>query len=613
MAVLAVAGMAAGCSDSYLDLAPETTITQKDVTKTTTAAALAINGLANAMQTQWGGLQGGMQGSASGEGFINMFYGETMGQDELSGIPMAMWGTPEIILGGTAWQQENYVMNYLPWKYCYTLIQEANLIINGIDEAEGEEADRQFIKAQALTFRAHGYTKLLQFYAPRWEDSNNGNFYCVVERLDGGTGDAPLWTMNQTLDQIYKDLNEAIGLYQASKGTRDQKWHPNINVAYGILSRAALLKHDWTTAREAAANARKASDGEAGFEVMSNDTYFAGFLEDNASLIWTQATEPSDIYYFSFGAHWGVNGAYTQNWGFGAGAINLDLYNELEETDVRRQMYLTPDKSETIQAINRGWNPGKTTSEDWWNEALVNHFDAGMDVSKGPTQRKEAVDGKWGLYQVAIYYSKYYGENIFTGNYSAMNNEGYWAYYTTGSSGKVLLAKGIYGNLVTTPVGAHYKFWGQVPYGTSAYPFMRAAEMVLNEAEAAYELGDEAGAKNLLKEIQGKRIPGYTCTKSGAALRDEIRRERRIELWGEGFNFFDFKRWNIPIVRRAWVAGDPTSGNWPVELGYNTPANCNRGWSMLIPRAELQYNEGIDRNLIEPNKNPNIYNKDEKE
>lgn len=603
LSAIAAVGLLASCSSDYLDVKPVTDVTNADVTATTEAAALAINGISYAMQTQWGGLQGGLSGSASGETMINQMYAEAMGNDNMAGIPLAMWNA-EIVCGGAAWTKENYVMNYLPWKYCYTLIQQANTILAGIDNAEGSDAQRKFIKAQALTFRAHGYTKLMQYYCPRWEDSNNGDFYCAVKRLDGSTGDAPLWKASEVFDQIYNDLNTAVALYGEAGLARSQKWHPDVNVAYGILARAAIIKHDWQTAKDAAHNARQ------GYPVMDNDTYFKGFVDDNSSIIWTQATDPSSIYYFSFGAHYGVNGSYVKSWGYGAGAISLDLYNQLDPNDLRRQMYLTPDKVPVLVAANRGWNPGKIEDADWWNPDLVVSFPAGMDLSKGPYARNKAINGKWGLYNVALRYCKYYGENIFTGDFSAMSNEGFMAYYVqydNGSTGNMTIGSGLSASLSTIPFGAQFKFWSNPPYGTSAYPFMRAAEMALIEAEAAYYLGDEPTAISCLMEIQGKRIPGYTCEKSGEALRDEIRLARRIELWGEGFNFTDFKRWNLDIVRRAWVANDPTSGNWMVDYGHNTPAACNHGWRMMIPLAEINYNRGIDRSLIVVNDDPNIW------
>ena len=53
------------------------------------------------------------------------------------------------------------------------------------------------------------------------------------------------------------------------------------------------------------------------------------------------------------------------------------------------------------------------------------------------------------------------------------------------------LGSNISGGPVTMPFGAQFKFWGGDIYGVSAYPYMRASEMCLTEAEAAFMAGDE--------------------------------------------------------------------------------------------------------------------------
>lgn len=80
-------------------------------------------------------------------------------------------------------------------------------------------------------------------------------------------------------------------------------------------------------------------------------------------------------------------------------------------------------------------------------------------------------------------------------------------------------------------------------------PYMRAAEMFLIEAEAKARLG-EADASSILFEFEEARDPEYVLsTNTGQALVDEILLQRRIELWGEGFRFFDLKRTNSNLDR----------------------------------------------------------------
>ena len=78
----------------------------------------------------------------------------------------------------------------------------------------------------------------------------------------------------------------------------------------------------------------------------------------------------------------------------------------------------------------------------------------------------------------------------------------------------------------------------------------------------------EAEARQLLKELirDSGRDPQYTCDKSGQALLDEIKFYRRIELWGEGFSWFDFKRRKDTIVRHTFEDGGNYMTNAAVTI-----------------------------------------------
>lgn len=597
-AVLLATGSVTSCSDNYLELAPETSISNSTVTSTVDAARLAMIGICQAMWQQYQDI--GPQGYnfMNGEAYVNHRMNDAFGPDHHVGIAMDMWGY-EIMCGLSPWQKDNYVMNVLPWKYCYNLIQQANTILDGIDNAEGSEEARNFVKAQVLTLRAHGYTKLMQYYAPRWENSRNGAAVCAVKRVTGTIEDAPLCTMNDVFEIIYNDLNTAIDLYKKSGMKRETKWMPDLNVAYGIYARAAMIIHDYPKAQEMAHNA---SDG---YKVMDNDTYLSGFYTDNDDFMWTSSTDETDIYYWSEYCFMAPNGVYTAKWQTPDG-IDYDLYRQLDPRDIRRQCYLTPDKIEFLSDVNKTYNPAKLTEDAFWNPELVNGVTK-CDLSFGPYAKDRKDPNKaWGLYNVAVFYSDYYARNIFKGDLTQMVNPDeesgdQYAYIYIKNSGAVRLNKTEYATLNTICFGAQYKFWAIAPYSSGTYPFMRAAEMKLLEAEAAYYNQDATTALNILKEINGMRIPGYAFNGSGQALLDEIRLCRRIELWGEGSNWSDFKRWNLPITRRAWKAGDPTSGNWQPDFAVDTPAEANGGWRMLIPRSEIEFNKAIDRSLIESN------------
>lgn len=114
----------------------------------------------------------------------------------------------------------------------------------------------------------------------------------------------------------------------------------------------------------------------------------------------------------------------------------------------------------------------------------------------------------------------------------------------------------------------------------------RAAEMYLTEAEAKYHLGgSEAEIQNLLVELNKERNPEYTCNKTGADLLEEVKLYRRIELWGEGFDWFDLKRWNHTLVRKTHPEG---SFHEYFAITVD-PAGENR-WTWVFPAKECDYN-----------------------
>lgn len=74
---------------------------------------------------------------------------------------------------------------------------------------------------------------------------------------------------------------------------------------------------------------------------------------------------------------------------------------------------------------------------------------------------------------------------------------------------------------------------------TMDYVYMRASEMVLIEAEALARQGKNSQAAAVLKELMQWRDPSWN--KSSVVV-DDVLLQRRIELWGEGFSYFDLKR-----------------------------------------------------------------------
>lgn len=122
----------------------------------------------------------------------------------------------------------------------------------------------------------------------------------------------------------------------------------------------------------------------------------------------------------------------------------------------------------------------------------------------------------------------------------------------------------------------------------------RSAEMYYIEAEADCHLNKEEEARQILLTLNrdSGRNPEYTCTKSGADLLAEVKLYRRFDLWGEGFDYFDYKRWNEPIVRHSYAQGGSFHTTFSVTV---QPSDGNK-WTWLYPDREINYNDALDAN-----------------
>ena len=130
---------------------------------------------------------------------------------------------------------------------------------------------------------------------------------------------------------------------------------------------------------------------------------------------------------------------------------------------------------------------------------------------------------------------------------------------------------------------ANVKF-GHVSDWTENYMYMRAAEMVLIEAEAYAHMNNGAKAAEVLKVLMDARQPGWN--KASVSV-DDVYLQRRIELWGEGFAYYDLKRLNKGIDRTY------EGNNYMPGYDIAVPARDTR-WYYQIPLTEIQENDLIN-------------------
>lgn len=468
-----------GCSKDYLQLDPPTVLTPENIFSSTKNALAAINGMHRLNYTQWYGSQayGGISG--------NMIDLEVLGEDFVMTNAANNWFRDEY--RWISHRSETSTMVRFHYGFFYAFIANANMIIASIDNADGPDAEKNYIKGQAYAYRAWAYHQLVQYFGKRYVAGGDNSGLGVSLVLEPRLGSLPRNTVEEVYTQVNADIDQAISLLSGL--TRADKSHINVNVAKGLKARIALSQQNWALAAQMASEARQ------GFTLMNNTQYMSGFSDQaNPEFIWAyKHLDAHPTYFYSYYAYLG-NFSSTNTRG-NPKAIFSVLYDKITATDIRKQL----------------WDPTGTNAA----------FPKVQDGTRRPYMTR-----------------------------------------------KFMLAN---------PANSN-----------GDLNMMRASEMYLIEAEALARIsGRTNDAVDVLYTLAVQRDPSYTrSTNTGDALIEEILTQRRIELWGEGFRFFDLKRLNLPLNRNG--------GNHDNTLAQKMDeAAGTANWQFMIPRAEIDYTNGV--------------------
>lgn len=316
------------CKKDFLDTSPTNAVAATEATANTKNGYAALNGIHRSMYEQYD-----QQGQA-GEGSNNIFR-DLMGEDIV--YPRLSGSTG--LIGFLQWDTHRNVsssdLRYV-YRFYYRIISNANVLINGIDNADGPEADKKIIKGQALAYRAWAHFQLVQLWGKRYDGTTKPNNQLGVPLLTSNLleGQARA-TVEEVYTQVNKDLDDAATLLTsyARSGTA-AKSNINLNVVQGIKARVALTQQDWETAATNAIAAR------AGHQLMDTASYKSGFNNiENQEWIWgsRQIDEQNtglSSYFAYISANFNSTQIRTQ-----PRAINSTLYNAIPATDIRKRMW----------------------------------------------------------------------------------------------------------------------------------------------------------------------------------------------------------------------------------------------------------------------------------
>lgn len=470
-------------------------------------------------------LTGGTSSRSGESHFIPMF--DAVGGNIIHSSPGNGWMTSDL-----KWLDHtdaSATTGFNLWFQRYHFVATSSALINKIDASDFAVTPQlNNILGQSYAYRAWAYMRLVTTFSKGYiigDPTTDAGVPLLLEQGAPYTS-APRGTVQQVYDQMEIDINKAIG-YLKEASPAENKSNISLNAAYGIKARIALSKGDWQTAAASAALARN------GYALLDEDGWLSGFnTYDLSEVIWGGKVIDTETNYFQsyfYYVAFAFNGSQNRA---NPKLISKELYDKIPATDYRNQAWL-PLAPNTNPAASNGQGGSFESDPNYNDKASFNAAKAAIIEKYNATE----------------------GHNT----HPYMN----------------------------------VKFKQKNPGTTDPDDviYMRASEMVLIEAEAKAMLNDVTGAQDALAILGEKRDSAFDkrVFNTKELLMEEIKWQRRVELWGEGFSYHDNIRWD---------EGLDQSNSGAAQVLYRdgfmqAKPSVNDDWIFKIPQQEIDANPNI--------------------
>lgn len=429
-----------------------------------------------------------------------------------------------------------YAATQFIWNFQTEQVLTTNKVVGGVTDTSSPEMAAY--RGQGLAFRASTYLDMARMYeflpnadiASENADGNDVLGYTVPIVTEQTTEEQarnnPRATHAEMVAFIKKDLEEAIPLLE--KGTpRSSKTVPNAAVAYGLLARLYLW--DATYHEE---GLRFAGPGTAA-ELYQKAAEYARLAISKSGA--TPMTREQ-----SLNKNTGFNDIEVSSWLWGG-------------------QYTDEDNAVKSALLN--WTSWMS------NETTFGYACAGPYVMIASNVYNRINDRDWRkLMFLAPEGSALSGQETLIDPAQREEFPAYASLKFRPGSGNMT------DNNIACVVG---------------YPLMRVEEMYFIEAEATAHSNPAAGLQLCSDFMKKFRNPSYiSYATSMEDVIDEIVFQKRVELFGEGQSYFDYKRLNMGVDRTY----SGTNFNW----GQDTFKTTGRPWWMnfVITQQECDSNKG---------------------
>ncbi len=448
----------------------------------------------------------------------------------------------EISYGGIV-LTPSYTDTYMGvWETTYEEIRRVNEALAKLKSSSFDESVKKQYEGELRFFRGMYYFELLKRY---------GQAIIYDDDLSKITTDHALNTADDCWNYVYEDLLYA-GQNLPNSTTNNGRL--TSGAAYALMSRAMLYCKNWKAVKEAAEAVTS-----MGYKLTAN--YADAFkASGNTEAIYmysysadASVTHNFDGYYAPGGDH--KKAGMTMYGGYGT--PTQDMVEEYEKADGSKVDWST-------------WHTTEGTLENPPYDELEPRFQATI-LYNGASWRKRTiepyVDGTDG-----------------------------WATWKTDAVTEGRTTTGYY---LRKLVDENHDF-SITQNSTQPWVAFRLAEVLLNEAEACHNLGDDTKAVELINEVRSRvGLPGIKSYTDEA-----LRHERKVELAYEGLYYWDMRRWGLAtsaftgIRRHGLKIEKLAEGKFRYtyvdvdDENLNYPAKMNR---LPIPEKELNNNKDIEQ------------------
>lgn len=442
----------------------------------------------------------------------NGFYTflEAMGPKDLNADVATSW-TRDTESNGTYVPSEESSV----WNDSYSQLRTVNYLLSQAEHYEKQDEIKQYI-AEAKFFRAYIYYRLLVTF---------GGVPLISKPLDIDSDElmAPRNSREEVVDFILEDLDAAIpSLPLESEISSSEKGRVSKGAAFAFKARVSLFEATW----------QKFRDG---------DTKNYNSLFDLAILSAKEVMMSKQY----------------------------ELFTSLGDSSYKYMFILENQKS----------NPGNYIKKDNREYILVNKYEFGIRTYSFshflmqqylPTRKiADMYLSKNGLPIDHVENNLYRGKDVSGAefldrdlrmiNTFRVPGKRYYCYGSMARDYSNPNAPGI--GIFESMPGAGYqvhKFMTERNVSTSDegadFPVIRYPEVLLIYAEALFERYGQISDDDLNKSINILRkrakiepLTNAFVSRYGLSMRDEIRRERTVELFMEGYRLIDLKRWKIAV------------------------------------------------------------------